>query len=380
MYYASTGVWQDDPTLLSRINVEKAALEKTNLFSKVMFRPLDAEAIKTLYRELRRKVTREIIFDKHTILPAIRDVVEAYIGLLPCTEFIKLISDNEGKLQRSLFYDNVRDYQGNNPVNKEIEQTLADASTRDKFVLLNNGITIVADSITKVGPKFRLIDFQIVNGCQTSHVIFRNQSALCNAYVPIKLIATTDQDVASSITKGTNRQTEVKIEAFESLSPFHKELEEFYATFGKEKPLRLNYERRSRQYASLPIHFGQIITIPLQVACFVGMFLNEPHSTHRYYGELLDSNRTKIFLSNHSPFPYYVSGYALEFLNTLIAKGNMLGGSGTTCCSCSDCSSNLPHSRISTTRGEWTNIAATSSRPSAMSLRRRRPSRSARQS
>jgi hypothetical protein len=154
-------------------------------------------------------------------------------------------------------------------------------------------------------------------------VLFRNQNSLQNAFVPIKIIVTTNQEVASAITKGTNRQTEVKIEAFESLSSFHKELEEFYATFGKDKHLHLYYERRSRQYDSLPIQQSQIITIPAQVSCFVGMFLNEPHSTHRYYGELLDSNRSKIFLSNHSPFPYYLSGYALASLNFLLSKGQL---------------------------------------------------------
>jgi hypothetical protein len=115
LYYATTGKWTDDPVLRERVRTETDTMRQTNLFSHVLFTPLDGEAIKTLYRELRRKVTREVVFDKHTILPPIGDVQEAYIGILPCTEYIKLISDNEGKLQRSLFYDNVRDYQGAQP-------------------------------------------------------------------------------------------------------------------------------------------------------------------------------------------------------------------------------------------------------------------------
>jgi AIPR protein len=54
-------------------------------------------------------------------------------------------------------------------------------------------------------------------------------------FVPIKIIVTADAEVTNLITKGTNRQTEVKVEAFESLNPFQKELEEFYGTFGKDK-------------------------------------------------------------------------------------------------------------------------------------------------
>jgi len=41
-------------------------------------------------------------------------------------------------------------------------------------------------------------------------------------------------------------------------------------------------------------------------------FLNEPHSTHRYYGEILESNRDRLFLEQHSPFPYYAAGLALS--------------------------------------------------------------------
>jgi hypothetical protein len=48
--------------------------------------------------------------------------------------------------------------------------------------------------------------------------------------------------------------------------------------------------------------------MPAQVKCFVAMFLNDPHSTHRYYGELLDANRSKMFLPSHSPLPYFLSG------------------------------------------------------------------------
>ena len=41
------------------------------------------------------------------------------------------------------------------------------------------------------------------------------------------------------------------------------------------------------------------------------MFLNGPHSTHRYYGNLLEFNRNQIFNPTHRIYPYYVSGYAL---------------------------------------------------------------------
>ena len=116
MYYVTTGKWMDDANLMARINSEVTILNDTNLFSMVKFTPIDSEGIKDIYRQLKRKIVKEIPFEKHTILPLIDGVQEAYIGILPCTEYIKLICDSEGNIQRSLFYDNVRDFQGNNPV------------------------------------------------------------------------------------------------------------------------------------------------------------------------------------------------------------------------------------------------------------------------
>ncbi|HEX9119716.1 MAG TPA: hypothetical protein VF840_04195, partial [Terriglobales bacterium] len=95
-----------------------------NLLSSVEFVPLDGEALKKLYRDLKQKIVREFVFDKHTILPQINGVQEAYIGIVPCHEYIKLICDDDGALNRRLFFDNVRDFQGHNPVNSEIEATI----------------------------------------------------------------------------------------------------------------------------------------------------------------------------------------------------------------------------------------------------------------
>jgi hypothetical protein len=81
----------------------------------------------------------------------------------------------------------------------------------------------VAREVNPVGSKFRLVDYQIVNGCQTSHILFNNRDQLTpEEYLPIKLIVTTDGDVTNQVIHGTNRQTEVKLEAFESLLPFQK--------------------------------------------------------------------------------------------------------------------------------------------------------------
>lgn len=321
LYYAAAGEWHDDANLMARVNGGRNELEATHLFSSVTFTPMDADRLKALYRTLRNKIECEILFDKHTILPQIAGVTEAYLGILPCGEYLKLITDEDGAIRRGLFYDNVRDFQGDNPVNREIAATFDDGDTSGHFVLLNNGVTIVARSINKVGAKFRVTDYQIVNGCQTSHVIHRNRDRIgTGIFLPVKLVVTDDPEVTNRVIRATNRQTEVKVEAFESLTPFHRTLEEFYASFAKDEKKRLYYERRSKQYQSLPIQERSIVSLAMQCKAYLAMFLDEPHSTPRYYGEVLAATRGRMFQEDHRAYPYYTAAYCLVRIEDLFRE------------------------------------------------------------
>lgn len=319
LYYVTLGKWTSDTNVVGRASSEKAELERLDIFSSVDFIPIDADNLASIYRELKNKVTKEIQFDKHTAMPAISGVQEAYIGILPIKEYIKLISGSDGKMQRNLFYDNVRDFLGLNSVNSEIATTVKDRTQQNKFAILNNGVTIVAKSIHKVGNAFKIKEFQIVNGCQTSHVLYLHKDLIegSDAYIPVKLIVTDDYEVANQITYATNRQSEVKVEAFASLDPYHRKLEEFYNSFPREN--RVYYERRARQYDNVvpKIPQAKIITLPAQINSFMAIFLNEPHSTHRYYGELLKAYQGKLFQEKHNPFMYYLSGYALYLIDSM---------------------------------------------------------------
>lgn len=319
IYYVTTGKWVDDINVLGRANAEKKHLEDLGIFEKVEFVPVDADKLGGIYLEIKNKIKREITFEKRVALPSINGVREAYIGVLPISEYLKLIVSSDDKIQKNLFYDNVRDFLGNNTVNKEIGNTLSNEEEQDKFAILNNGVTIVAKSVMTSGDKVVISDFQIVNGCQTSHVIYNNKEKLVNtkASIPIKLIVTDEYEVANQITKATNRQTEVKIEAFASLEPFHKKLEEYYNSCVKE--YNIYYARRSNQYdnSSPPIAKEKIITLSAQINAYLSMFLNEPHSTHRYYGELLKAYDRKIFDKKHILEMYHVSALTLHIIEKL---------------------------------------------------------------
>ncbi len=325
LYYATTSAIAPNDLIEDVGQKVVEALGKTNLFSNITFNFITSEDLKSTYRTLSHKVTKQITFEKHTILPKIHGVKRAFIGILPCKEYLKLICDDEGKLLKNVFYDNVRDFQGENSVNREILSTItAEEFGKETFVLLNNGVTVVSKSINPVGIEFTVRDFQIVNGCQTSHVLHRNATLLSgNEFITIKLIETEDADLTNKITKATNRQTEVKLEAFAGLQPFHKELEAFYAS----QPVaeRLYYERRPGQYDfdSL-ISQNKVITIPYQIKAFVSVFLEEPQKIHFYYGQLLadynSGDESVLFSETHAPHPYLLSSRLIFRISDRLKK------------------------------------------------------------
>lgn len=319
LYYVCVGKWQDDLYLRTKIESEVELLKDMNIFGDVIFTPVDAVGIQKLYSHAKNTVSQTIDFENKVTIPEINGIKEAYLGILPVNELIKLITDEDGIMLRGLFYDNVRDFQGENEVNKEIQQTI-ESSDKDLFVLLNNGLTVVADSINKTGNKFNVEGFQVVNGCQTSHVLYNSRSNLTtDMHVPVRLIVSDNDEIKNKIIKATNRQTTVKNEELVALTDFQKTLEHYYAAQPEE--YRLYYERRSQQYrSSTGIEKIRITTISSQIRAFSSMFLDEPHRASRYYGTLLTSVKNKIFLSNHRPIGYYVSAFANHKLDSMIRR------------------------------------------------------------
>lgn len=319
MYFATTGKWVEDPKLVARISTEKDGLLELDIFRSVDFLPVDARALQRLYANAKNRFSKSVEFSSKITLPALPGVQESYLGYLPSDQYLKLITDDSGSIVRGLFYDNVRDFQGENPVNHEIDETLKN-DERQLFILMNNGVTIVADSITKTGDIFTIEDYQIVNGCQTSHVLFNNRDALGNqVQIPVKLIVSKDVAVKNRIIKATNRQTPVKTEELTALTDFQKALEDFYAAVVGES--QLFYERRSQQYrSSTGIEKIRIVSIPNQIRSFASMFLGLPHQASRYYGTLLKSIESKIFAPDHAPVAYYASALALYRFESLTRR------------------------------------------------------------
>ncbi|WP_200374921.1 AIPR family protein [Thiocystis violacea] len=202
-------------------------------------------------------------------------------------------------------------------VNTEIKSSLELPVQRARFAIMNNGVTIIARTLRATGNKFHIEDYRIVNGCQTSHVLFDNRASLDESvFIPLRLIATDDEEVTASIVKATNRQTEVKEEQLIALSDFQKKLEAYFLTY--EPSQRLYYERRSRQYNAAPggMEKTRIVTPAALIRGYASCFLGEPHRTTRTYRALLQQLGKSIFGPQDRLEPYYFAAsahYRIEY-------------------------------------------------------------------
>lgn len=317
LYYVTTGRWVDDTNLVVRKNAIVEDLENLNIFRKVSFDCIGADEIQQLYRDSKNTITTEVTFSERTVIPEMPGVEQAYIGLLPAPEFLKLVQNTNEEILSSIFFDNVRDWQEWNPVNSEMKLTLENSDAKVYFPLLNNGVTIVAKRIHPTGNKFSIEDYQIVNGCQTSYVLYEMRENISEqVMIPVRLIATQDESIKNSIIKATNRQTPVTEEQLFALSDFPKKLETYFPSFDGRK--KLYYERRSRQYNAMDgIEKVRVINMTALVRAYAAMFLELPHRTTRNYKALLKTIGTDIFHSEHRIELYYVAAYAhykLEYL------------------------------------------------------------------
>jgi AIPR protein len=332
MYYAtSSPTTKLSADIQETINEGIQSLSDTGLLSEhIKFYSLGVKEIQRLYRKIISDLEATFLFPKNVTFSYDGEkITSAYFGLVDISEFMKLLRDEETGGVKNVFEDNIRDYLGieNNEVNRNMRDRLLHEEAQ-LFGILNNGVTVVADEIRPVGEKFHLINYQIVNGCQTSNVIFDNYQDLKEKKIsiPIRIIATTDEETKNEIVRATNSQTGLKPEQLDSLSNFHKKLEEFYNSKNSLKEnsnnrdVNLYYERRSNQYRNSTIPQTRIINIPKQIKAVTSMFLDNPHGVSGHYGTVAKKVKGKIFKDDDYSEPYYVSALLLYRVETFFRK------------------------------------------------------------
>lgn len=320
-YYASTGIYEKQDKIERLITNTRDSLEELSIFdeSRIELHAYGAGQLQRLYRAASTATEVTIDFRDSVVLPKHAEVGEGYIGFLPASELLKIVSiQGESEeivgINKSVFFDNIRDFNPTSKINKEIKNGL-DNAEHGNFVYRNNGVTVVAKSINRVGNNFRIEDFQVVNGCQTSNVIFHNRDNIDGVFVPFRLIGTKSEDFIFSIISGTNKQNPVRDEQFWSLLPFMKNLEEYARNVPAGQ--RVFLERRENQYRSESVERARIVQMqPLFKAIAAGL-LNVPHRASRNYKSEISENVDRLFPENEDVRPAYAAAflqYRLEFM------------------------------------------------------------------
>ena len=194
-------------------------------------------------------------------------------------EFKKLILTKEENLRDNLFVDNPRLYIGETPVNEDIKSTLSNNNYNPYFIYLNNGLTIMCDSIKRHSyneNEYVLSYPRIINGCQTTHILYEhhkeNPKSLENLEIVVKVIATEDNDLKKQIIFAANNQNAIDKD-LQSLNEFHEKIEQF---FQGNDDLKLFYERLRGQYANVTPPYKKI-NIEALARIYISTFLKEPH-------------------------------------------------------------------------------------------------------
>jgi hypothetical protein len=208
---------------------DDAALEK--MFNSVRFHNIGLGRLGRLISDAgKRRGEFKISLDQFVRAPAPRGVEACYCGYLTVGQILEMISDTEdipqkspqaptdplARISQAVFASNIRQFVGSDtPVNASISQTIRDEARRRELGLRSNGLAITARGCQPLGSRHLVLRHaQIVNGCQTSHVLFAQRELLAgeggrDMWLPAKIVVTDDAEIEGAAILGLNRQTPI---------------------------------------------------------------------------------------------------------------------------------------------------------------------------
>ena len=200
---------------------------------------IDYDSVRTL-ADLRAgkgyaKINLELTIQKCS---TVQEPRVTYFGLVN----LEVLIDLHRKHGKGLYERNIRTFLGHRTeVNTSIEKTLADAP--QDFLYLNNGITMLCDSVEpknvkKAGKRLKLRGLSVINGAQTiassARFVEKNPHAdVATARVALTIIkADTDGAFGKSVTRARNHQNPVQLANFAALDDGQERLRRELAYFG----------------------------------------------------------------------------------------------------------------------------------------------------
>lgn len=323
--FVTTGIYRAPEAFVTAKRDFETQLEELGYFSNIDIEFLGRDQLTALWVSTYSGVSAELPMFSNAALPPINGIDEAYLVVVKAKDYVNnLLTGEDGNLRTHVFEENVRAFLGeDNPVNKSISTTLMSMESATRFPVLNNGITVVSPDVRVQGSTLHIENFQIVNGCQTSNMLYANRDKLDDTImVSLKVVETKNEDVFSDLVRASNSQTKVEETQFLSLRPVVKRIEAYFNTY-EGKDGRLYFERRDRQYVGQDIPAVRTFSVNVASKCVASMLLKRPDLASRYPRRMFELLSEEIFSDDTKEIAFYAASLALYRLHLLVASADI---------------------------------------------------------
>ncbi len=303
-------------------------LNGLHLFYNISFDYIGVEGLINLWKQSRNALSASIPTTLILSFPKMKNIEQAYLTIVSAKQYVEnILMDENKKLRSNIFDENVRAFLGeDNPVNLSIEETINDADSQNRFAVLNNGITIISPEVKNMGNKVSLRDYQIVNGCQTSNMLFENFDKLDDmTYLTVRIIQVEKTGIISEIVKATNSQTKVDDTQFLSFAKLFRRIELYFESLDdSEFEIKLYLERRLNQYKDSSIQKNRIYKLQDVCRAVESMYFDKPDEAGRNPSKMIAEDIDNLTNDKNKEIAYYTATLALYRINLLVRKGKLL--------------------------------------------------------
>jgi hypothetical protein len=264
-----------DINISAKIKHLEEELKKNSLAIPFEFEYLGAQKILDLTGKNDEQI--EIKFDSQPLNISEKDIeTTGFAGFVNGNELIKSLIDKEGNFKSHLTEGNIRFFLGEDKkINSSIIDTANDPIKASNFWAMNNGLTIIGDTIAPLDAKgYSITNPQIVNGCQTIHCLYLAYSNEDKNTLPdtlkvfVKLVKTENADTQTDIISATNSQNPVKSASLKANDHIQRNIEKHLLEAG------ILYERRDNFYKRQGFTGNKVIGL-LKMAQIVHTVVNK---------------------------------------------------------------------------------------------------------
>jgi len=264
-----------DISISEKIKHFESELENNALGIPFTFEYWGAQKLLDLNKKLDEQI--EVKFDSQPLNISEKNIdTTGFAGFVNGNELMHSLIDSDKKFKSHLTEGNVRYFLGEDKkINSSIIDSALDENKSANFWAMNNGLTIIGDSIEPLDAKgYNILNPQIVNGCQTIHCLYiafieNGKNKLPdNLKVFVKLVKTDNTETQTDIISATNSQNPVKSASLKANDNIQRNIEAHLKQSG------IFYERRENFYKRQGITGNKVIGL-LKMAQIIHTVVNK---------------------------------------------------------------------------------------------------------